>query len=63
MFAKVYLHSSKDEMYAIGEKIGLKGKSLENFMYACYEVEIELKVDKDGNSEITSVDGKSVLLV
>lgn len=62
MFSKVYLHSSKDEMYATGEELGLTGKALEEFMYTCYEVEIGLEVDeKTGKSKIVSVDGQKLM--
>jgi hypothetical protein len=61
MFAKVYLHGSKEHNYFIGEELGLKGKALENFTYACYEVEIGLEVDKKtGDSKIISVDGSPI---
>jgi len=42
---KAYLHSSKDTMYELGEEIGLKGKALEKFTYALYEVELKLEVE------------------
>ena len=59
MFVKVYLHSNKEDMWEKGEELGLKGKALEEFTYACYEVKIGLEVDeKTGLSEIISVDDR-----
>ena len=60
MFISVYLHSSKESMRDQGETAGLKGKALDNFMYACYEVKIGLEVDDKGNARIISVDDRSI---
>lgn len=61
MKATVYLHSTKESMRDKGEQLGLKGPALENFMYACYEVEIELEVDEaTGNAKIVAVDQRAV---
>ena len=43
-----------------GETAGLKGKALDKFMYACYEVKIGLEVDGEGNAKIISVDDRLV---
>ena len=55
---KAYLHSDKSNMYNCGEEDGLTEKQLENFVYALYEVEFELIVDKEGNAKVLTVDGK-----
>lgn len=43
----IYLHSSKEQMYEGGKKLGLKGKALENFLYCGYEIGIETEVDTE----------------
>lgn len=40
-----YLHSNKEDMYDIGQSLGLTGSALDQFMYALYEVEFDLEVD------------------
>ncbi len=55
----IYLHGSKESNYEHGAKLGLTGPALDNFMYACYEVNIGLNVDTEtGAAEIISVDDK-----
>ena len=57
----IRLHSSKERMYETGLQMGMEGKALEAFMYACYEVELGLEVDlSTGTCEIVSVDGRKV---
>lgn len=58
--AIVYLHSDKLSMRELGEEIGLAGEALKNFMYACYEVRLDLDVDDSGESVITAVDGRQL---
>jgi hypothetical protein len=60
MIIEVYLHSSKDHMWDIGERIGLTGDALMMFRHACTEVRLELDVDENGNAEIVRVDGRAV---
>lgn len=56
-----YLHSSKEEMLDLGEQHGLKGAALDNFMYALYEVKLELEVDmQTGDSKIIKCDDRIV---
>ena len=62
MFVDIYLHGSKEEMYAIGEKLGLEGPALENFMYSCYEVKVGLEVETNGFSKIVEIDGQGLIL-
>lgn len=53
---KMYLHSSKEQSYDKGVELGLKGEALEYFMYTCYEVELDVVVDKkNGEAFITAV--------
>lgn len=53
----VYLHSSKESNYETGKQAGLEGDALEYFMYACYEVKVDLDVDKKtGQAKIVAVD-------
>lgn len=48
-----YLHSEKSSMRELGDEHGLKGKALDKFIYALYEVKIPLIVDtKTGEYEI-----------
>lgn len=58
MKTTVYLHSSKEAMRDAGEKLGLSGEALEMFMFACYEVAVQLDVDpQTGIALIAGVDG------
>ncbi len=58
---KVYLHSSKESMYDKGVNLGLKGDALNKFMYACYEVELTLDIDRtNGEYNIVAVNGLPV---
>lgn len=60
--AKAYLHSSKEQMYDLGVKIGLKGKALDYFRCALYEVKFELEVNEEtGEAKIIKVDGVGLL--
>lgn len=59
----MYLHSSKDSNYEVGQEAGLKGKALEKFAYCLYEVKFEVEVDEiTGKYEILTVDGKKLKL-
>ncbi len=59
MKAVAYLHSSKESMYELGQKISLTGEALDKFMYALYEVKFDLEVDpKTGDAKIIGVDGR-----
>jgi len=54
----IYLHSSKESMYSKGRELGLTGAALENFTYCCYEVAVNLEVDKEtGGYTILSAEG------
>jgi len=60
MKATAYLHSDKETMYELGEKIGLKGEALDFFKHALCEVVIELEVNPDGSAYIVRVDGHRI---
>lgn len=57
----IYLHSSKESNESKGRDLGLKGEALDMFLYAGYEVALELEVNKEtGAAEIMKVDGRPV---
>jgi hypothetical protein len=57
----IWLHSEKQSNREDGEKLGLTGEALDNFMYACYEVELTVEVDEEtGESKIIACDGKKL---
>ncbi len=60
MKVKMHLHSDKENNLYQGEKIGLIGNALNNFIYALYEVEFEVDIDKDGNTTILKVNGREL---
>jgi hypothetical protein len=51
---KAYLHSTKEDMRMLGEKLGLEGEALEKFVFALYEVKFVLEVNEDGSYKILS---------
>jgi len=57
MQAKIYLHSSKEDMVSQAEEAGItNGEALNNFAYALYEVEFEMDIDpKNGSYKIMSI--------
>jgi hypothetical protein len=62
MTATFYLHGDKETAYAKGEELGLTGKALEYFTYACYEVKVDGNVDPNsGAFIITHVDRKALV--
>ncbi len=61
MRADIYLHGSKESNYETGQELGLKGKALEYFCYACYEVKVTVEVnEKTGAATIVAVDDKEL---
>jgi len=59
---KAYLHSTKEDMYYKGTELGLTGKALESFMYALYEVELELEIEENtGKYRIVAIDGQPIV--
>lgn len=58
-----YLHSDKESNLDTAEGLGLDEKAQDEFMYALYEVEFQLEVNKDGSYKILKViDGDNVLI-
>jgi hypothetical protein len=60
MRATIYLHSSKESNYELGEKLGLSGDALRLFSFALCEVKVDVDVESDGNCRIVAVDGKAL---
>ena len=57
--AVVYVHSSKESMYAQGEELKLSEKALEMFKYAFGEVALTVDIDPEtGLADIVAVNGK-----
>ena len=51
-----YLHGSKESNYEDGRELGLSDEALDNFVYTCYELAIQLKVNPmTGKSKMTGV--------
>jgi len=58
-----HLHSDKESNLDTAESLGLDEKAQNEFMYALYEVEFDLEVNKDGTYKILKVTcGEDVLL-
>ncbi len=53
---QTYVKGSKEDGYDLGEELGLEGEALGMFTYLHYEVELTIKVQKDGSYTITHVD-------
>jgi len=51
-----YVHGSKENGYDVGQELGLTGEALDQFVYLHYEVELTIKVQENGDYEITHVD-------
>ena len=61
MITTAYLHSSKDANYEKGQELGLSEKALKLFMFALYEVELEVDVNEEtGEATILKVNGRNV---
>ena len=53
----VYVHSCKETMWELGEKLGLKEVAMQMFRHAASEVKLTLEVDEStGLSVIVAVD-------
>jgi len=48
--ANVYVHSSKESNYDLGETLGLTGEALENFMYTAHEVKLTYEVNPESGA-------------
>jgi len=52
---KMYLHSSKDSNWDTARELGLSKKAEAEFMYALYEVELDVELDTEtGKTKILS---------
>ena len=51
-----YVRGTKENGYDVGQELGLKGEALDQFCYLHYEVELTIKVQENGDYEITHVD-------
>ena len=57
----MYLHGSKEKNFENGMDLGLTGNTLNNFMYALSEVELEVDVDQIiGTVQILKVNGREL---
>lgn len=54
----VYLHSNKESMRDLGERIGLAEKDIQKFKFLFYEVAIKLEINEDGTYKILEHDLK-----
>lgn len=60
----IFVHTSKESNFELGERLGLTGEALENFKYACYEVKLSVLVDMEtGDTEIVAVDDEALTKV
>jgi len=56
MNATIYLHSSKEANWEIGQSLGLTGAALQMFKHALCEVKVDVEVDpKTGLATIVAV--------
>lgn len=57
----IYVHSCKETMWELGEKLGLKEVALQMFRHAASEVKLTLEVDEEcGLVTIVAVDGREL---
>ena len=54
----VYLHSNKESMRDLGERIGLSEKDVQKFKFLFSEVTIKIEVNEDGTYKILEHDLK-----
>ena len=54
---KFYTHSSKESNYEQGEELGLSESSLAKFVYAGYELTIDIEVEENGEAYATHFEG------
>lgn len=52
----VHLHSDRDRMYEIGERIGLSGEALSLFRHALCEITVIIDVNEDGTYKLIHVE-------
>lgn len=57
----VFMHGNKEAMWEKGEELGLSEDALQMFKYACLEVRITLRVEREtGKARIVKVNGSEV---
>ena len=54
--ATAYVHSNKESMWELGEKLGLTGEELRYFSHALSEITVNILVNDDGSYEITGIE-------
>lgn len=59
--AKFLSHSGKEDNYYLGQELGLKGTTLDNFRYTGYEVEFDIEISEDGSVVATHVNGVALV--
>jgi hypothetical protein len=58
----LYLHSNKETNWEEGNRLGLRGEALHNFLYTNYEVKLKMEVNTEtGTAFIIEVDGRPVV--
>lgn len=61
MIVSIYLHSSKDEMWAFAEKLGMEGDAVQMFRYLGSEEKLTYEVDPaTGEGRVIGVNGFKV---
>jgi hypothetical protein len=63
MDAKFYIHNSKESNWNMASELGKDEDEafMENFRYAGYEVEFDVKIDKSGHVFATHVNGVALV--
>lgn len=55
----IYVRTSKESNAELGRRIGLTGKALDYFLYACLDVELIVDVDREtGHTTIVACGGQ-----
>ena len=55
-----FIHGDKETNIDMGKLLCLSPGAMDNFAYALCEVEVGLRVDKDGSYKIISINGREV---
>ena len=55
--SKIYFHSSKEDMWYLGEGLGLSEQQLDNFRYTGYEISVDIEIDNRGSAKATHFNG------
>ena len=60
--AKMYLNRSKDSNWETGRELGLSEEAMKKFVYALYEVELDVLIDEvNGAVSILKVNGMDLV--